>query len=85
MPKLLDLITEPDGKRYSSTKIWSHVANGVMTGGIIKMFWMATISADILMIYAIFVGASSLGSKFLNLKFGQGGKTESMSIEEKGA
>jgi hypothetical protein len=81
--KLSDLITEPDGKRLSHSKIWSNIANAVMTAGVAKMFFAATLSADILMIYAVFVGASSLGSKFLNLRFGQGGKTESMSIEEK--
>jgi hypothetical protein len=81
--KLIDLITEPDGKRYSHQKIWSNIANAVMTIGIAKMFWMATITADILMIYAVFVGASTLGSKFLNLKFGTNGKTEGLEISDK--
>jgi hypothetical protein len=78
--QMKEMLLDDKGK-LSHTKMWSNIANATATGIVIKMAYMSTLSADIFMIYLIFVGASRLGSKFLDLKFG---KTieKSLSVED---
>lgn len=70
---LKDLITDVGTGKLSHTKLWSNVANATATGIVIIQALNGTLLVDIFIAYLVFVGTSSLGSKFLSMKFGKNG------------
>jgi hypothetical protein len=68
-----DLITDFGTGRLSHTKLWSNIANLTATCIVIIQAINGSLLVDIFIAYLVFVGASSLGSKFLSMKFGKNG------------
>lgn len=65
-----DLITDFGTNRLSHTKVWSNIANATATAIVIVQAFKGVLLVDIFIVYLVFVGASSLGSKFLSFKYG---------------
>lgn len=68
---LKDIVTDAGTGMVSHTKIWANIAYAVATGIVIHMTLNGQMTGDVLMIYLGIVGASSLGSKLLSLKYGE--------------
>lgn len=68
--QLKDLVTDFATNKMSRTKLWSNIANFVASAIVILQAYKGTLLIDIFIAYLVFVGASSLGSKFLSFKFG---------------
>lgn len=74
--RILDIITEPDGKTLSHSKIWSNIA---YLAGTYKFVTTDT-NADIWLIYLGVIGSATAASKYLSLKYKGGNTNENKEI-----
>lgn len=64
--RLCELLTDEKTGKLSTTKIWMHIANGIMS---YVMLHQDVVSWELLSAYGAIVGGSYMAGKFLRLKY----------------
>lgn len=68
--KVSDLIADAGTGMLSHTKLWQNIANAVATGAFGYEVYTGSATPDVWLIYLGVVGASTVLSKLLSLKYG---------------
>lgn len=69
----LELVTGDNGK-LSTTKLWMHVANLILSW---KVIAMDSIDWEVMATYGAIVGGSYVASKFISMKYSQSAEDKS--------